>query len=79
MEWECAGAEVWIEVGRPGPVAREALGGSEAAGAATAVDLEDVGEWKEEASVALGGEDPLWTEWAAEVEEEWARPVERWI
>lgn len=79
MEWECAGAEVWIEVGQLEPVAQEVLGVSEAAGAVTAVDLEDVGEWKEEASVALDGEDPLWTEWAAEVEEEWARPVGRWI
>lgn len=66
-------------MGQLEPVAREVLGVSEVAGAVTAVDLEDVGGWKEEASVALDGEDPLWTEWAAEVEEEWARPVERWI
>lgn len=72
-------AEVWIEVGQLEPVAQEVPGVSEVAGAATVVDLEDVGEWKEEASVALDGEDPLWTEWAAEAEEEWARPVGRWI
>lgn len=66
-------------MGQLEPVAQEVLGGSEAAGAATAVGLEDVGEWKEEASVALDGEDPLWTEWAAEVGEEWAHLVERWI
>lgn len=72
-------AEVWTVVGQQELVAQEVLEVSEVAGAGTAVDLEDVEAWTEEASVALDGEDPQWTEWAAEVEEEWARLVERWI
>lgn len=73
-------AEVWTAVAQQEPAAQEVLAVSEAAGAVTAVGLEEVVEaWTEEASVALDGEDPLWTEWAAEAEEEWAHQVERWI
>lgn len=79
VEWECVAAEEWIEVGRQEPAAQGVPGVSEAAGAVTAVGLEDVEEWKEEVSVVPDEEDPLWTEWAAEVEEEWAHLVERWI
>lgn len=79
MEWGCVAAEVWIAVGQREPAAQEVLGVSEAAGAVTAGDSEDVEAWTEEASVALGEEDPLWTGWAAEGEEEWARQVGRWI
>lgn len=79
MEWECVAAEVWTAVAQQEPAAQEVLAVSEAAGAVTAVGLEVVEAWTEEASVALDGEDPLWTEWAAEAEEEWAHQVERWI
>lgn len=79
MEWECVAAGVWTVVGQQEPAALEVPGVSGVAGAVTAVDLEVVEAWTEEASGVLDEEDPRWTEWAAEVEEEWAHQVERWI
>lgn len=78
-EWECVAAEVWTAEGQQAPAVQEVLGVSEAAGAVTAVGLEVAEAWTGEASVVLDEEVPLWTEWAAEVEEEWAHQVERWI
>lgn len=80
--WECVGAEAWTVVGQPEPEAQEALvvlEDSVEAGEATEEDSEAVAGWTEEVSVGPAVEDHPWTEWVAEVEEEWAHQVERWI
>lgn len=77
--WECVEVEAWTAAGQlvlEAQVAREV---SVEAGEATAVDSEDVVEWIGEVSVGPGVEDHPWTEWVAEVEEEWARLEARWI
>lgn len=78
-EWECVAAEVWTAVGQRELGAQVAPEVSVEAGEVTAADSEDAEEWIGEVSVGRGVEDPPWTEWAAEVEEEWAHQVERWI
>lgn len=80
--WECAGAEAWTVAGQLEPEAQEALVGPEVsveAGEATEEDSEDAVEWIGEVSAGPAVEDHPWTEWVAEVEEEWAHQVERWI
>lgn len=79
VEWECVEAEVWTVVGRRELEAQVAPGVSVEAGEATVVDSEDVVEWIGEVSVGPVVEDHPWTEWVAEVEEEWAHQVARWI
>jgi len=79
VEWECVEAEAWTVVGQQGQVAQVAPEVSVEAGEATVVDSEDAVEWIGEAFVGLGVEDHPWTEWVAEVEEEWAHQVARWI
>lgn len=79
VEWECVEAEVWTAVAQRGLEAQVAPEVSVEAGEATVVDSEDVVEWIGEVSVGLGVEDHRWTEWVAEVEEEWAHQVARWI
>lgn len=79
--WECVEAEVWTAVGRQELEAQEAPGGPEVsveAGEVTEVDSEDAVEWIGEVSVGPDVEDHPWTEWVAEVEEEWVRQVEKW-
>lgn len=78
VEWECVEAEVWTVVGQREQEAQVALEVSVEAGEVTEVASEDVG-WIGEVSVGPGVEDHPWTEWVAEVEEEWAHQVERWI
>ena len=72
-------AEAWTAVGRQELAVQEVLEVSVEVGEVTVVDSEDVVEWTGEVSVVLGVEDPPWTEWAVEVEEEWAHQVARWI
>lgn len=79
VEWECVEAEVWTVVGQQESVALVAQEVSVEDGEETVVDSGDVVEWTEEASVGPDVEDRLWTEWVAEVEEEWDHQVERWI
>lgn len=79
VEWECVEAEVWTVVGQRELEAQVALEVSVEAGEVTEVDSEDVVEWIEVVSVGPGVEDHPWTEWVAEVEEEWAHQVARWI
>lgn len=79
VEWECVEAEAWTVAGRQELEAQVALEVSVEAGEATAVDSEDVVEWIGEVSVGPGVEDHPWTEWVAEVEEEWVHQVARWI
>lgn len=78
VEWECVEVEVWTVVGRRELEAQVALEVSVEAGEATAVDSEGVVEWIGEVSGGLDVEDHPWTEWVAEVEEEWAHQVARW-
>lgn len=81
VAWECVEAEVWTAVGRRELEAQVAPGGLEVsveAGEVTVVDSEDAVEWIGEVSVGPDVEDHPWTEWVAEVEEEWARQVEKW-
>lgn len=79
VAWECAEAEVWTAVARPELEAQVALEGSAVAGEVTAVASEDVVEWIGAGSAVQGVEDHPWTEWVAEVEEEWAHLGARWI
>lgn len=78
VEWECVVAEVWTVVGQQELEAQAALEVSVEAGEETVVDSEDVEEWIGEVSAGRGVEVHPWTEWAAEVEEEWAHQVARW-
>lgn len=82
VEWECVVAEVWTVVVQQepeGPVDPAALEDSVEAGEVTEVDSEDVVEWTGEGSVGPAVEDHRWTEWVAEVEEEWDHQGARWI
>lgn len=79
VEWECVEAEVWTVVGRQELEAQVALEVSVEAGEATVVDSGGVVEWIGEVSVGPGVADHPWTGWVAEVEEEWAHQVARWI
>jgi len=79
VEWECVEAEVWTAVGQQELEAQVAPEVSVEAGEVTVVDSEGAGEWTGVASVGPGVEDHLWTEWVAEVEEEWGHQVARWI
>lgn len=79
VEWECVEEEAWTAVGQQELVALVDQEVSVEAGEETAVVSGGVVEWTEEDSVGPGVEDHLWTEWVAEVEEEWDHQVERWI
>lgn len=79
VEWECVVAEVWTVVVQQELGAQGAPEVSVAVGGATEVDSEDVVEWTGEGSAGPDVEDHQWTEWVAEVEEEWDHQVERWI
>lgn len=79
VEWECVEAEEWTVVGQRELEAQVDLEVSVEAGEVTVVDSEDAVEWIGEVSVGPGEADHLWTEWVAEVEEEWAHQGERWI
>lgn len=78
VRWECVEAEAWTVVAQQAPGVQVAPEVSEVAGVATAEDSEGV-EWKEGDFVDSAVEDLPLTEWVAEVEEEWAPQVERWI
>lgn len=80
--WECVEAEAWTVVGQLEPEAQEALVGLEDSvedGEVTEEDSEGAVGWTGEVFVGPAVEDHPWTEWVAEVEEEWAHQVERWI
>lgn len=79
VEWECAEGAAWTAVGQLASGAQVVLEASVEVGEATVVDSEVGVEWIEEVSVESGVEDHQWTAWVAEVEEEWAPQVERWI
>lgn len=78
-EWECVEAEVWTVVGLQEAEVLVALEVSVDPGVATVEASEGVVGWIGEVSVEqVVGAHP-WTEWVAEVEEEWAHQVARWI
>lgn len=78
VEWECVEAEVWTVVAQQELGVQVAPEVSVEVGEATVADSEDAVEWIGEVSVGPGVEDHPWTEWVAEVEEEWAHQVARW-
>lgn len=77
--WECAEVEAWTAAGRLEPEAPVGPEDSAEAGEATEEDSEVAAGWTGEVSAGPAVEDHPWTEWVAEVEEEWAHQVERWI